>query len=65
MNKRVKVNVGTLGEMGQRFVNAWHRVEHGQKVREREMITGGASATAQVVGHNPMLQAGYGGHRIV
>jgi len=37
MNKRVKVNVGTLDEMGQRFVNAWHRLEHGEKVRERHV----------------------------
>ena len=31
MSKRVKVNVGTLDEMGQRFVNAWHRIERGEK----------------------------------
>ena len=37
MNKRVKVNVGTLDEMGQRFVNAWHRLERGKKVRERHL----------------------------
>ena len=37
MNKRVKVNVGTLDEMGRRFVNAWHRLEHGEKVRERHL----------------------------
>ena len=37
MSKRVKVNVGTLDEMGQRFVNAWHRVERGEKVRERHL----------------------------
>jgi predicted transcriptional regulator len=37
MSKRVKVNVGTLDEMGQRFVNAWHRLERGEKVRERHI----------------------------
>ena len=37
MNKRVKVHVGTLDEMGQRFVNAWHRLERGEKVRERHL----------------------------
>jgi predicted transcriptional regulator len=37
MNKRVKVNVGTLDEMGQRFVNAWHRLERGEKVLERHL----------------------------
>ncbi len=37
MSKRVKVNVGTLEEMGKRFVSAWHRVEAGEKVRERHI----------------------------
>ncbi len=37
MNKRVKVNVGTLNEMGRRFVYAWHRLEHAEKVRERHV----------------------------
>ena len=37
MNKRVKVHVGTLEEMGQRFVSAWHRLESGEKVRERHV----------------------------
>ncbi len=37
MSKRVKVNVGTLDEMGQRFVSAWHRLEKGEKVRERHL----------------------------
>ncbi len=37
MSKRVKVNVGTLDEMGQRFVSAWHRLERGEKVRERHL----------------------------
>jgi len=37
MSKRVKVNLGTVQEMGQRFVNAWHRMEQGEKVRERHL----------------------------
>lgn len=37
MSKRLKVHVGTLGEMGNRFVSAWHRLEHGEKVRERHV----------------------------
>jgi hypothetical protein len=36
-----------------------------QPMRPVETITGGAAATEQVVRHNPMLQAGYGGHRVV
>jgi hypothetical protein len=30
MSKRIKVNVGTLDSMGQRFVSAWHRLERGE-----------------------------------
>jgi predicted transcriptional regulator len=37
MIKSVKVNVGTLEERSQRFVNAWHRLEQGEKVRERHL----------------------------
>jgi predicted transcriptional regulator len=37
MSKRVKVHVGTIEEMGKRFVNAWHRLERGEKVRERHL----------------------------
>ena len=37
MSKRVKVHVGTLRDMGQRFVSAWHRLERGEKVRERHV----------------------------
>jgi hypothetical protein len=36
-----------------------------QPMRPLETITGGAAATEQVVRHNPMLQAGYGDHRVV
>lgn len=34
MSKRVKVNVGTLDNMGSRFVSACHRLERGEKVNE-------------------------------
>jgi len=37
MSKRVKVHVGTLEAMGKRFVSAWHRLESGEKVRERHV----------------------------
>jgi len=37
MSKRIKVHVGTFGEMGKRFVSAWRRLEHGEKVRERHV----------------------------
>ena len=37
MSKRVKIHVGTLKDMGQRFVSAWHRIESGEKVRERHV----------------------------
>src|SRR6266480_4405405 len=37
MSKRVKVHVGTFKDMGQRFVSAWHRLESGEKVRERHV----------------------------
>ncbi len=37
MSKRVKVRVGTLEEMGRRFVSAWRRLEGGEKVRERHV----------------------------
>lgn len=37
MSKRVKVNVGGLEDMGQRFTTAWHRLERGERVRERHI----------------------------
>jgi predicted transcriptional regulator len=37
MSKQVKLNVGTLDDMGKRFVNAWHRLERGERVRERHL----------------------------
>jgi predicted transcriptional regulator len=37
MSKRVKVNVGSLEDMGKRFVSAWHRLERGERVQERHV----------------------------
>jgi len=37
MSKRIKANVGTLEDMGKRFVSAWRRLEQGEKVRERHI----------------------------
>lgn len=37
MSKKVKVHVGTLNDMARRFVSAWHRLEHGERVRERHV----------------------------
>jgi predicted transcriptional regulator len=37
MSKKVRVHVGTVADMGRRFVDAWHRLEHGERVRERHV----------------------------
>jgi predicted transcriptional regulator len=37
MNKRVNLHVGTIDDMGRRFVSAWHRLENGEKVRETHL----------------------------
>ena len=37
MSKRIKAHVGTLDDMGKRFVSAWHRLERGERVRERHV----------------------------
>jgi predicted transcriptional regulator len=37
MSRRIKVKVGTLDDMGRRFVSAWHRLERGEKVKERHL----------------------------
>ena len=49
MNKRVKVNVGTLDEMGQRFVNAWHRAERGETFHGRHLAFESWDALARVM----------------
>ena len=37
MRRKVNVHVGTLEDMGQRFVSAWRRLENGERVRERHL----------------------------
>ncbi|MEX0709139.1 MAG: hypothetical protein WD078_14335 [Woeseia sp.] len=37
MNKRIDIHVGTIDDMGRRFVSAWHRLENGEKVRETHL----------------------------
>ena len=37
MNKKIRVNVGGLDDMSKGFVSAWHRLERGEKVRERHI----------------------------
>jgi len=34
MSDKVKVHIGTLEDMGQRFIDAWHRAERGETVSE-------------------------------
>lgn len=34
MSKKVHVHIGTIEDMGRRFIGAWHRLERGEKVRE-------------------------------
>lgn len=34
MTDNIRAHVGTPREMGQRFVDAWHRAEHGEAVSE-------------------------------
>ena len=33
-NNTINVHVGTLEDMGQRFVEAWHRAERGEEINE-------------------------------
>ena len=35
--KRVNVHVGTLEDMGRRFIRAWKQVERGEKAREEHL----------------------------
>lgn len=37
MSKKVTVHVGSIDEMGKRFVSAWHRAERGERVRETHL----------------------------
>ena len=34
MSDKVKVHIGVLDDMGQRFIDAWHRAERGEAVDE-------------------------------
>lgn len=34
MSDKVKVHIGSLEDMGQRFIGAWHRAERGETVSE-------------------------------
>lgn len=34
MSDNVKVRIGTLEDMGQRFIDAWHRAKRGEAVSE-------------------------------
>ncbi len=34
MSENVRVHIGTPGDMGQRFADAWHRAERGEAVDE-------------------------------
>jgi len=37
MSKKVHVHVGTMEDMGRRFVHAWRRLDSGKKVRKRHL----------------------------
>ena len=34
MSKKVSIEIGTLDDMGKRFVSAWHRLEGGRETRD-------------------------------
>jgi hypothetical protein len=38
MSKRVNIHVGTLDDMGKRFVSAWHRLERGERPSTLRLI---------------------------
>jgi predicted transcriptional regulator len=37
MSETVKLKVGSIEEMGKRFIGAWHRLERGEEVRETNL----------------------------
>lgn len=37
MSETVNLHVGSVDEMGKRFIGAWHRLERGEKVRETNL----------------------------
>jgi len=51
--KRVNVHVGTMEDMGRRFVKAWKRVEHGEKVREEHLTFHSLEAPVSALAHAP------------
>ena len=44
MSGTVKLHVGSVDEMGKRFVDAWHRSERGEKVEEAHLTFLGLEA---------------------
>ena len=51
MSKRIKAHVGTLDDMGKRFVSAWHRLEAGERVRERHVTFPDLSSMLNALTH--------------
>lgn len=37
MSERVNLHVGSIEEMGKRFVSAWHRLEGGEEIKETNL----------------------------
>jgi predicted transcriptional regulator len=37
MSETVNLHVGSIEEMGKRFVGAWHRLERGEKIKETNL----------------------------
>lgn len=37
VKRRIQVHVGTAEDMGRRFVDAWRRASHGERVREEHL----------------------------
>ncbi len=37
MSETVKLNVGSIDEMGKRFIDAWHKLERGEEVHETNL----------------------------
>lgn len=37
MSETVNLHVGSIEEMGKRFIGAWHRLEHGEEVKETNL----------------------------
>jgi predicted transcriptional regulator len=37
MSETIKLNVGSIDDMGKRFISAWHRLEQGEDVKETHL----------------------------